>query len=148
VEPGRLCARVGVGVARLLPPNPSPSLNPSPSPSPNPNPNPSPNPDPNPNPNRNPNQVWPDYPCNEQEGRGWLVQIEWVAEAGGQSTAQVRFVVDEEYDPQELDVSLARGLTLILTLFLPRTRTRTRTLALTPTPSLTPTSRPTPTVTR
>ena len=105
-------------------------------------------PDPNPNPNRNPNQVWPDYPCNEQEGRGWLVQIEWVAEAGGQSTAQVRFVVDEEYDPQELDVSLARGLTLILTLFLPRTRTRTRTLALTPTPSLTPTSRPTPTVTR
>jgi len=48
--------------------------------------------------------VWPDYPCEEQGGRGWLVQIEWVAEASGQSTAQVKFVVDEEYEPQELDV--------------------------------------------
>ena len=50
--------------------------------------------------------VWPDYPCEEQGGRGWLVQLEWVAEAGGQSSAKVRFVVDEEYEPQELDVSL------------------------------------------
>jgi ferredoxin len=48
--------------------------------------------------------VWPDYPCEEQGGRGWLVQLEWVAEAGGQTSAKVRFVVDEEYEPQELDV--------------------------------------------
>ena len=70
------------------------------------NPNPNTNTNPNPNPNPDPDQVWPDYPCEEQEGRGWLVQIEWVAEAGGQSSAKVRFVVDEEYEPQELDVSL------------------------------------------
>ena len=48
--------------------------------------------------------VWPEYPCDEQGGRGWLVQLEWVAEVGSSSTAQVRFVVDEGYDPQELDV--------------------------------------------
>ena len=76
---------------------------------------------PQPNPNPNPDQVWPDYPCEEQEGRGWLVQIEWVAEAGGQSTAQVRFVVDEEYAPQELDVSclMWSNLNPTLTLILP-----------------------------
>ena len=48
--------------------------------------------------------MWPNYECEENDGRGWLVEIEWVVEAAGQMTARVRFLVDVEYEPQELDV--------------------------------------------
>ena len=52
-----------------------------------------------------PAAVYADYPCEEQGGVGWLVELLWVGQADGQSTARVKFIEAAGYAPLDLATS-------------------------------------------
>ena len=57
-----------------------------------------------------PAAAWPDYPCEEQNGLGWLVELIWVGQSEGLSTARVRFLEAEGYEDEDLATSLLEPL--------------------------------------
>jgi len=59
-----------------------------------------------------PAAVYADYPCEEQAGLGWLVELLWVGQADGQSTARVKFIEAEGYADLDLATSCLEAVPL------------------------------------